>query len=72
MDVLHIILQNGNQYTWYPKSTIEMVIDLATTLATCVTKVDGKGLSTNDLTNTLLSKLNGLENYDDSCIFRTQ
>lgn len=68
MDELNIILQNGNQDTLYPKTTIERVIGLATTLATCVTKVDGKGLSTNDLTNTLLSKLNGLENYDDSAL----
>lgn len=30
--------------------------------------VEGKGLSTNDFTNTLKEKLNGLENYDDSAV----
>ena len=33
-----------------------------------VDKVDGKGLSSNDLTNELLEKIRGLSNYDDSTI----
>ena len=33
-----------------------------------VDKVDGKGLSSNDLTNELLEKIKGLSNYDDSTI----
>ena len=33
-----------------------------------VDKVDGKGLSSNDLTNELLEKISGLSNYDDSTI----
>lgn len=33
-----------------------------------VDKIQGKGLSTNDLTNELLSKLNSLSNYDDTNI----
>ena len=33
-----------------------------------VEKIDGKGLSTNDFTNTLKSKLDGLSNYDDTQI----
>lgn len=33
-----------------------------------VDKVDGKGLSSNDLTNELLEKIRGLSNYDDSAI----
>jgi hypothetical protein len=41
---------------------------LAEALADYVKKVQGKGLSTNDLTDTLLSKLNGLSNYDDATI----
>lgn len=31
-----------------------------------VEKIDGKGLSTNDFTNSLKEKLNGLSNYDDT------
>lgn len=33
-----------------------------------VDKVEGKGLSSNDLTNELLEKIKGLSNYDDSAI----
>ena len=33
-----------------------------------VEKIDGKGLSTNDFTNTLKSKLDSLSNYDDTQI----
>lgn len=33
-----------------------------------VDKVNGKGLSTNDLTTELLNKLNSLENYDDTAV----
>lgn len=33
-----------------------------------VDKVEGKGLSSNDLTNELLEKIKGLSNYDDSVI----
>ena len=35
-----------------------------------VEKIDGKGLSTNDFTNSLKDKLNGLSNYDDTEIVR--
>ena len=51
-----------------PGTTIEQVDLLATTLATFVVKVEGMGLSKNDLTDILLSKLNSLENYDDSAL----
>lgn len=37
-------------------------------LAGKVDKVNGKGLSTNDLTTELLNKLNSLENYDDTAV----
>ena len=41
---------------------------IAAALTDYVIKVQGKGLSTNDLTNELLTKLNGLSNYDDTTI----
>ena len=56
--------KNGN--ILFPQTIIEQITNLSNTLATFVTKVDGKGLSTNDFTNTLLAKLNSLENYDDA------
>lgn len=41
---------------------------LAEALADYVKAVAGKGLSTNDLTNELLDKLNALSNYDDTTL----
>lgn len=41
---------------------------LAEALANYVKAVAGKGLSTNDLTNELLNKLNALSNYDDTSL----
>lgn len=41
---------------------------LKTEVSEKVDKVTGKGLSTNDFTNALKSKLEGLSNYDDSTI----
>ena len=41
---------------------------IATALADYVKAVAGKGLSTNDLTDALLTKLNGLSNYDDTTL----
>jgi hypothetical protein len=42
---------------------ISYIDELQTELNKLVQKVDGKGLSTNDLTTELLEKLNGLQNY---------
>ena len=41
---------------------------LNTAIAGKVDKVTGKGLSTNDFTNELLTKLNGLSNYNDTAL----
>lgn len=53
-----------------PSITTE-IQQLADSLSGCVKAVDGKGLSTNDLTDTLLSKLNSLENYNDTIVKST-
>lgn len=44
------------------------IAGLGAALERKVDKVDGKGLSSNDLTNELLEKIKGLSNYDDSTI----
>ena len=41
---------------------------ITNSLNTKVDKITGKGLSTNDFTNALKSKLEGLNNYDDSAL----
>ena len=51
-----------------PSTTIDQVVGLVDALAALVQKVDGKGLSTNDLTDVLLEKLNGLSNYNDAAL----
>lgn len=73
----YITLQSGNTYYWELIGTTS--IDLSnysttaqtqtmidTAVATKVDKVPGKGLSTNDLTDTLLTKLNSV----DGAIFK--
>jgi len=63
------IIMNGQPYTPTNK-----VIDLGTVITQHqnisgkVDKVTGKGLSTNDFTNELLTKLNGLSNYNDTAL----
>ena len=63
---VNLLDKDGN--TLLPSSIISQIQNLSDTLNTFVTKVNGKGLSTNDLTDVLLAKLNSLENYDDSAI----
>lgn len=66
---------------FYPVSVFEAIVDpttrrtlkeamslIAGVVEGKVDKVDGKGLSANDLTNDLKTKLEGLENYDDRAI----
>lgn len=46
----------------------ERILSNEQAIATKVDKVDGKGLSTNDFTNALKTKLEGLENFDSTDI----
>ena len=50
------------------KNNTSNITDIFNVLANKVDKVEGKQLSTNDLTNELLEKLNSLNNYDDTNI----
>ena len=59
----YIIIGNGTSLVRDLK-----LIPLSPDLSGKVDKVEGKGLSTNDLTNALLEKLEGLSNYDDTTI----
>ena len=62
------ILFNSGGLQINPSTTIDQVVGLVDALAALVQKVDGKGLSTNDLTDVLLEKLNGLSNYNDAAL----
>ena len=52
----------------YPKQETYSKTEIDSINSKKVDKIQGKGLSTNDLTNELLSKLNSLSNYDDTNI----
>lgn len=51
-----------------PKDLKDMAESIDAQIANKVEKVDGKGLSTNDFTNTYKDKLDKLNNYDDTKI----
>ncbi|MDE6774686.1 MAG: hypothetical protein K2J37_00025, partial [Ruminococcus sp.] len=54
------IAQKANQSTTYTKTETDNL------LKNKIDKVTGKGLSTNDFTTELKTKLDGLKNYDDT------
>lgn len=67
-----LLKNNDTPYTPsgdYSPTTKKYVEEYVTNiLQSYVQKVSGKGLSTNDFTNDLMNKLNGLKNYDDTTI----
>ena len=62
----NIVAPDYDSFIKQHNSDIHSHEDIRTILANKVDKIEGKGLSTNDLTNELLDKINGLSNYDDS------
>lgn len=66
------VILSGNktaeQLGLQPKGDYTTTSGLATALAGYVEKVVGKGLSTNDFTNALKQKLEGLSNYNDTAV----
>ena len=59
---------NYNSVADIPKDLKDMAESIDAQIANKVEKVDGKGLSTNDFTNTYKDKLDKLNNYDDTKI----
>lgn len=53
---------------YYTKDAVYNKTEVDNLLAAKVDKIEGKGLSTEDFTTELKTKLEGLENYDDTAL----